>query len=84
MNKILLHVCDWNGVDKWFETTKDTLDSFAALVKADGVRVAWAMLMNLKDTGEVKRVDECADHTLEEYFLDYEHASDCVHEWEQA
>ena len=86
MTKVLLHLSDWNYQDKYYELSYDLLKEFSKLITAVGINQAWDWFTPQVDYGgnperPVKRCDDEADHTLDEYFLDWEHPKDCLEEW---
>ena len=86
MTKVLLHLSDWNYQDKYYELSYDQLKELSKLITTVGIDKAWDWFVPQVDYGgnperPIKRVDDEADHTLDEYFLDWEHPKDCVEEW---
>ncbi len=72
MSNVLLQVSDWNYQDKYYELSFGLLEEFAAKIKAEGIKAAWQWFVDLVyDQKAATRVDEAANHTLDEYFLDY-------------
>lgn len=87
MVNVLLHVSDWNCEDKYYELPEAILRAFASKVSNESLKDAWDWLMPQVDYGgnpekPVKRCDNSANHTLDEYFFDWEYPTECVEEWE--
>ena len=87
MANVLLHVCDWNYEDKYYELPEDWLREFATKAGKESLESAWDWLMLQVDYGKnpelpVKRCDDKANHTLAEYFLDWIDAEESISEWE--
>ena len=85
--QVLLHVSDWNYKDKYYQLPLSMLHSFGRLILAQGISKAWGWFVTQVDYGGdpdllIKRCDNEADHTLDEYFLDYTHPEESVSEWE--
>lgn len=87
-DKVLLHVCDWNYQDKYYNVPLDILQEFAAKIKSANLTApnlggAWDWFIEQKDKGIVQRCDSVADHTVgpEEYFLDWVNPIESVAEW---
>ena len=81
--RAILHVCDWNCQDRYYETTEAVLAELKARVLTgpdEDPQAAWEWFTDNKDS---KYVQDCVNLTLETYFFDYAfapHAS--VSEWE--
>jgi hypothetical protein len=87
-NKVLLHLSDWNYEDKYYHMPKSVLKEFATRIKNANTKEvnlggAWDWLIEQQDAGLVERCDASADHTADEYFLDWETPKSCVAEWEE-
>lgn len=86
MDKVLLHVSDWNYQDKYYEMPLDLLREFARKVKELPLQEAWDWFVSKVNYGgkpelPILRCDESTDHTLEEYFFDYGHPQNSIDEW---
>ncbi len=85
----LLHLCDWNYVNKYYEVPRDLLLAFKELIERSGINTAWEWFTQQVDYSAdaseqnkpIKRVDVRADHTLNTFFLDFQNPLLCVAEW---
>lgn len=87
MANVLLQVSDWNYEEKYYELSEDVLREFANKVSTESLQDAWDWLMPQVNYGDdpekpVKRCDDSANHTLDEYFLDWENPIECIEDWE--
>jgi hypothetical protein len=94
-DQVLLHVSDWNSQDKYYQLSHVLLSEFKQriLAKPNGLRssvnTAWDWFTDLVDYGDepanpIKQVSGRANHTLDEYFLDWFEPQDSAGEWELA
>ena len=86
-DKVLLHVCDWSGDDRYYHTPLSVLVEFKQrLAKADTTQLdlggVWVWFMEAIASGQVQQCDSAADHTVDEYFLDWEYPLESSDEWE--
>lgn len=86
-DKVLFHVSDWNFQDKYYHMPRAILTEFAKrLQKADLKKAnlggVWDWFISNKDSGQVERCDDSADHTLDTFFFDWTNPLVCVEEWD--
>ena len=86
MDKVVLHVSDWNYQEKYYEMPLDLLQEFAKKVKRLSLDEAWDWFTSQVNYGgqpslPIRRCDDSTDHTLEEYFFDYERPQDSINDW---
>jgi hypothetical protein len=88
---VLLHVSDWNSQDKYYQLSHVLLSEFKLriLAQPDGLNAAWDWFTDLVDYGDepaypIKQVSGRANHTLDEYFLDWFEPQESAGEWELA
>jgi len=90
-DQALLHFCDRNSQDKYYQLPRILLSELQQriLAQPNGFDAVWDWFTDLVDYGDepanpIKEVSDRANHTLDEYFLDWYEPQESASEWELA
>lgn len=83
---VILHVCDWNLQDRYYEVPEQLVRDLAARLKAEHIDRVWDWFVGQVDYSDnpekpCKHVT-LVDTDLNQWFLDYNDPLTCVKEWE--